>query len=67
MTSGGLIMIVRTINMKEEIETLVSKVKSRINPSIAAADISGFISVSLREGKISLYEAYMINMLYKII
>lgn len=53
---------VRTINMKEEIEALVSKVKSRVNPSIAAADISGFISESLKEGKISLYETYMINM-----
>ncbi|WP_160680799.1 hypothetical protein [Clostridium sp. C8-1-8] len=48
--------------MREEIDTLIVKIKSTINPSIIATDISSFISESLKKDKISIYEAYMINM-----
>lgn len=51
-----------TIDMKEDIKILISKIKNRTNPSSIAADISNFIAECLRKDKISLYEAYMLNM-----
>ena len=48
--------------MKDDMESLINKIKTRVNPSIIADDISSFVINSLREDKINIYEAYMINM-----
>lgn len=48
--------------MRDEIEALINSVKSKKNPTMVSDDISDFVITSLREKKISLYEAYLINM-----
>jgi len=48
--------------MKDEIETLLKSIKNKNNPSIIADQISSFIINSFRAEKISLYEAYIVNM-----
>jgi hypothetical protein len=47
--------------LKNEVENLISHIKQEINPLIVANEISYFISDALRDGKISLYDAYMLN------
>ncbi|GMK47065.1 hypothetical protein PghCCS26_41950 [Paenibacillus glycanilyticus] len=47
--------------MNSEVEILISQIKNQINPIIIANKISHFVSDAMREGKISLYEAYMLN------
>lgn len=48
--------------MKDDMELLINKIKSEINPVLIASDISGFVACSLRKDKITIYEAFMINM-----
>ena len=47
--------------MKAEVESLISHIRNTDNPLIVANKISYFLSDALREGKISLYEAYVVN------
>lgn len=48
--------------MRNEIEALINSIKNKNNPSMVSDDISHFVIDSLRGDKISLYEAYLINM-----
>lgn len=47
--------------MRDAVNNLISHIKQLDNPLIIAAEISYFISDAMREGKISLYEAYLLN------
>jgi hypothetical protein len=49
------------IALKDEVENLISHIKHEANPLIVANKISYFLSDALREGKVSLHEAYMLN------
>lgn len=48
--------------MRNEVEILINGIKNKNNPSMIADDISHFVINSFREGRISLYEAYLVNM-----
>ncbi len=50
------------IDMRDEIKALIISIKNKNNPSIIADDISHFVINLLKGGKISLYEAYLVNM-----
>lgn len=50
------------IVLVEEIETLKNIIKQESNPLVIANKISYFLSNALREDKISLFEAYLLNM-----
>ncbi|MBQ7775647.1 MAG: hypothetical protein IJ379_06975 [Lachnospiraceae bacterium] len=47
--------------MKYKVAELLTELKKRKNPRIIASELNRFLIQSLREGKISLYEAYLIN------
>lgn len=47
--------------MKYEVEKLICHIKNEIDPLIVANKTSYFLSEALREGKVSLYEAYLLN------
>ncbi len=47
--------------MKTQTDDLMSSIKEGYNPSIIASHISSFIVEALREKKINLYEAYLVN------
>lgn len=49
------------VELKKEIENLISYVKYESNPLIVANKLSYFLSDALREDKLNLYEAFMIN------
>jgi hypothetical protein len=48
--------------MRNEVGVLINSIKDKSNPSMIADDISHFVIDSFREDRISLYEAYMVNM-----
>ncbi len=50
--------------MEKQIIDLINRIKTTTNPGIIASEISHLIVEALREEKISLYEAYMLNYEY---